>query len=194
MGRKRHKKSKSYSPSSKKRGESLIFDTLRTYRTRSGERVVLVDMFKYSMLGYHYERQELIRYEKNGRIGKNDHGDDLVESWWSFGSFGSSSSAATKVYRPAYAETIEIPDEGETPTQWKTSFARTPASAKKAVKPNDGPCEEFKGRDGGSFCMNCHHHRDAHFDEAGVAKSSITALQSLQIQQASKQPELVKGR
>lgn len=39
----------------------------RFYRVRGGEKVLLVDMFKFSCLVYSYEAQKLIRLNNDGR-------------------------------------------------------------------------------------------------------------------------------
>lgn len=64
------------------RPKKLRFAIGRFYRTRGGERVLLVDTFKFSMLVYSYEAQKLIRLTKDGFFTeKRTDFWDLISEW-----------------------------------------------------------------------------------------------------------------
>ena len=64
------------------RARKLRFAIGKFYRTRGGERVLLVDVFKFSMLVYSYEAQKLIRLGKDGFFTeKRTDFWDLMTEW-----------------------------------------------------------------------------------------------------------------
>lgn len=62
--------------------KKLRFEIGKFYRTRGGEKVLLVDIFKFSMLIYSYEAQKIIRLTKTGNFcDKRDDFWDIMSVW-----------------------------------------------------------------------------------------------------------------